>query len=180
MLDPVHRIIRSFFPAYPSQLSGIGAFNESIPTEDKVLTAESSSVTALRQHLTDSLRLRVLNVPAPPSLDGQETTTRVAVLFSGGLDCTVIARLCHDLLPADHGIDLINVAFENPRVAANAKKSQDRETLESFDIYEACPDRVTGRKSFSELHSACPGRAWRFIAVRAIRMFSQLPVITFV
>lgn len=119
--------------------------------------------------------MRVLNVPQPPSSGDQETTTKVAVLFSGGLDCTVMARLCHDLLPPDHGIDLINVAFENPRVAANAKKSQDRESFESFDIYEACPDRVTGRKSFAELQSVCSGRAWRFIAVCALNP-SSLPL----
>lgn len=91
----------------------------------------------------------------------------MAVLFSGGLDCTVLARLCHDLLPRDHPVDLVNVAFENPRVAAHAKKSKDQESFESFDIYEACPDRVTGRKSFAELQAVCPGRAWRFIAVRS-------------
>lgn len=89
----------------------------------------------------------------------------MAVLFSGGLDCTVLARLCHDLLPPDQHIDLINVAFENPRVAANAKKSKDQESFESFDIYEACPDRVTGRKSFAELQAVCHGRVWQFIAV---------------
>lgn len=92
--------------------------------------------------------------------------TKVAILFSGGLDCTVLARLCHEILPDDQSIDLLNVAFENPRVAANAAKSKDRKVLESFDIYEACPDRMTGRKSFAELLSVCPGRAWRFVAVR--------------
>lgn len=104
-------------------------------------------------------------MPAPPCTDEQHIQTKVAVLFSGGLDCTVVARLCHDLLPPDQAIDLINVAFENPRVAANARKAKDQETLESFDIYEACPDRVTGRKSFAELQAICPGRAWRFTAV---------------
>ncbi|KAM0568493.1 hypothetical protein ACHAP9_005406 [Verticillium nonalfalfae] len=71
--------------------------------------------------------------------------TRVSVLFSGGLDCTVLARLASDLLPPDQGIDLLNVAFENPRVAGTRRK----DAIES--IYEICPDRVTGRKSFAEL-----------------------------
>lgn len=122
-------------------------------------------MTALRHKLTESLRLRVLNVPNPPGTDGQQAPSKVAVLFSGGLDCTVIASLCHDLLPSHQSIDLINVAFENPRVAANARKSKDLDPSEVFDIYEACPDRMTGRKSFSELQAVCPGRAWRFIAV---------------
>lgn len=89
----------------------------------------------------------------------------MAVLFSGGLDCTVIARLCHELLGPDEDIDLINVAFENPRVAANANKSKDAQSSENFDIYEVCPDRITGRKSFAELQAVCPGRTWRLVAV---------------
>lgn len=87
------------------------------------------------------------------------------MLFSGGLDCTVLARLCHDLLPPEQGIDLLNVAFENPRVAANAKKTLGKDVADSFDIFEACPDRITGRKSFSELQTVCSGRAWQLVAV---------------
>lgn len=88
------------------------------------------------------------------------------MLFSGGLDCTVLARMCHDLVPLDQGIDLINVAFENPRVVANAQKLRGQEDSGGFDIYEACPDRMTGRKSFAELQETCPARAWKFLAVR--------------
>lgn len=95
----------------------------------------------------------------------------MAVLFSGGLDCTVVARMCHDLVPLDQGIDLINVAFENPRVAANAQKLRGQEVSGPFDIYEACPDRLTGRKSFAELQEVCPGRAWNFLAVRFSHCF---------
>lgn len=155
------------------KVSSIGTFNTSIPSQVEPLSLTSTSVAALRQQLTESLRLRVLNVPAPPHSDEQQAQTRVAILFSGGLDCTVMARLCHEVLPSGQSIDLLNVAFENPRVAANAAKSKDRKTLESFDIYEACPDRITGRKSFAELSAVCPGRAWRFVAVRVA--FSPLP-----
>ena len=126
-----------------------------------VLSSQSPAVQKLRERLTESLQLRVLSIPRPPAtaLDGH---TRVAVLFSGGLDCTVLARLCHDILPEDQGIDLINVAFENPRVAAQLSKQVDGVAT---NVYEACPDRITGRKSFAELLRVCPGRAWRFIAV---------------
>lgn len=130
-----------------------------------MLSADSPSVRDLKQRLGESLKLRVLNIPTPPGIDDQQVQTKVAILFSGGLDCTVLARLCHDLLPSGQGVDLINVAFENPRVAANAKKSRNQEAYESFDIYEACPDRITGRRSFAELQAVCPGRVWRFIAV---------------
>lgn len=110
--------------------------------------------------MLNSLRLRVLNVPKPPLHDS--TDTRVAVLFSGGLDCTVLARLAHELLDRDQGVDLINVAFENPRVVAQLEKEAGGKPV---DFYEACPDRITGRKSFAELQRVCAGRAFRFLAV---------------
>ncbi|KAL8375970.1 hypothetical protein RB595_007192 [Gaeumannomyces hyphopodioides] len=144
-------------------MSGIGVFNTHVLclASDSQLPAwpEAAAVSALRDHLTESLRLRILGVPEPPS-SGQDIDTRVAVLFSGGLDCTVLARLCHELLPATQGIDLLNVAFENPRIASQADKCHTQD-----DLYEACPDRVTGRKSFAELLRVCPERAWRFIAI---------------
>lgn len=143
----------------------------------------------LREQLTDSLKLRVLNVPVPPGLD-REHNVRIAVLFSGGLDCTVLARLACDILPSEQHIDLINVAFENPRVVQAAKKasqnivkSMKTQVLEDkvqvngthdseifsqnleLSAYEKCPDRETGRKAFQELKTICPGRVWRFIAV---------------
>ncbi|KAK4465841.1 asparagine synthase [Cladorrhinum samala] len=115
----------------------------------------------LKQQLVESLRLRVLNIPRPPNTE-TDSKTRVAVLFSGGLDCTVLARLCHEILGPDQGIDLLNVGFENPRVVAQLKKDSNGEV---GNFYEACPDRMTGRKSFAELQKVCPGRAFRFVAV---------------
>ncbi|KAK3939492.1 asparagine synthase [Diplogelasinospora grovesii] len=146
------------------QVSGIGRFNMSLPAEDTVgLAPSSSSVAMLRQQLVESLRPRALNIPQPPHANANAACrTRVAVLFSGGLDCTVLARLTHDLLDPDQGIDLINVAFENPRVVAQLEKDSKGQP---FDLYEACPDRITGRRSFAELQKVCPERAFRFLAV---------------
>lgn len=48
--------------------------------------------------------------PFPPA-----PHARVAVLFSGGIDCTTVALLVDRVLPAGDAVDLINVAFENPR-----------------------------------------------------------------
>ncbi|KAK4226727.1 hypothetical protein QBC38DRAFT_528192, partial [Podospora fimiseda] len=142
-------------------VSSIGRFNKALPEGKTELTAASPSVFMLKQQLVESLKLRVLNIPQPPNVEAQ-SKTRVAVLFSGGLDCTVLARLCHDILPPDQGIDLLNVGFENPRVVAQLKKDSNGEV---GDFYEACPDRMTGRKSFAELQKVCPGRAFRFVAV---------------
>lgn len=82
---------------------------------------------------------------------------KVAILFSGGLDCTILARMCHDLIPLSEGIDLLNVAFENPRIHSNL--------ADNVSPYELCPDRVTGRASFAELKRVCPGRRWQFVEV---------------
>ncbi len=141
---------------------------------------------SLRHHLSESLKLRVLNIPLPPDYQS-EKPVRVAVLFSGGLDCTVLARMAHDIVPLDQQIDLINVAFENPRVvkaAKNAAMSQSKSLKEAFpqenellqgsqpkipfqevSPFECCPDRETGRKAFRELQHVCPSRNWRFVAV---------------
>ncbi|KAK0743642.1 asparagine synthase-like protein [Schizothecium vesticola] len=141
-------------------VSSIGRFNKALPSDNSALASTSPSVAMLKDRLLDSLRLRVLHIPPPPL--ASPTSVRLAILFSGGLDCTVLARLTHDLLEAEAEIDLINVAFENPRVVARLKKEANGEPV---DFYEACPDRITGRKSFAELEAVCPGRAFRFLAV---------------
>ncbi|KAK1625484.1 asparagine synthase [Colletotrichum phormii] len=151
---------RSWTPGETETVLNIGVFNMALPPSDvQSLSAVSLSVQAVRQQMTESLKLRVLNVPEPPAHDAGNDT-RIAVLFSGGLDCTILARMASDMVPSDQGIDLINVAFENPRLAAKADNSPGAPSL-----YEACPDRITGRKSFAELNAVCPARSWRFIAV---------------
>lgn len=97
------------------------------------------------------------DIPLPPGASNSDA--RLAVLFSGGLDCTVLARITSEILPSGQPIDLINVAFENPRIASQ-HRGHSRE-----ELYELCPDRITGRKSFAELLKTCPGRLWRFVTV---------------
>ncbi|KAJ2902269.1 Vacuolar protein sorting-associated protein 9a [Zalerion maritima] len=142
-------------------VSSLGAFNASTPTEKNTLEACSSSVGALSRHLEESLGLRVLGIPDPPAIRSR-SDSRVAVLFSGGLDCTVLARMAHDKVPSGQTIDLLNVAFENPRVAAQLKANPDGSLP---NIYEVCPDRITGRKSFQELTKVCHSRTWRFVTI---------------
>lgn len=124
---------------------------------------------------------------------------KVAVLFSGGLDCTVLARMAHDILPVHDQIDLINVAFENPRVVLASKQPPKakmqrkvQQKRDQFDVhdegqstgkvlsntlpietgnpFEACPDRLTGRNALKELRCVCPERRWNFVEV----CYSQL------
>lgn len=144
------------------QISALGDFNASIPDGPREASDNSSAVDQLRNHLLQSLQHRVLGIPVPPGANAMQA--RVAVLFSGGLDCTVLARLTDELLPKDQQIDLLNVAFENPRIATQHKD------VEVAQLYEMCPDRITGRQSFAELVASCPGRQWRFVAVSRFSM----------
>ena len=115
------------------------------------------------QILASALSIRTRTIPLTQAhLKGCTTTndTRLAILFSGGLDCSVMAWLIHTLLPPNEAIDLINVAFENPRTIAAQKTRPE-------DVYSVCPDRITGRAGWVELCrlSAIQGREWRFTEV---------------
>ncbi len=147
------------------QATALSPFNKVLPTPSAPsLDLQSPSVTKLEHKLSDSLLIRVQNVPRHSTSgtdSGQLRPSTIAILFSGGLDCTMLARLAHDLLPADEPIDLLNVAFENPRVIAAAKRSN----IDVLDPYSQCPDRLTGKASHAELQCVCAGRTWRFISI---------------
>ncbi len=144
--------------AHPLQISGMGRFNIDLPHADDTLDSSSSFVAALHAQLRESLKLRALNVPRPPGSHTDDI--RVAILFSGGLDCTVLARLANEVVPADQGIDLINVAFDSRR-----GQTPTYNEVVAHDVYEQCPDRRTGKRAFAELKRVCLARNWRFIAV---------------
>ena len=74
----------------------------------------------------------------------------MAILFSGGLDCICLAALAHRHLPLSEPIDLLNVAFENPRAQNANQKKQQQQQQQQRPIYDT-PDRITGRASVEEL-----------------------------
>lgn len=110
--------------------------------------------------LSESVRKRVANIPPPGTGDA-----RVAVLFSGGVDCTLLAYMIHlyvhvfqyspdrRCLPQDEPIDLLNVAFQQPR------------TGEVSGSPYNVPDRASGKDAYEELSKCCPSRTFRFIEV---------------
>lgn len=59
-----------------------------------------------------------------------ENGSKFSILFSGGIDCTLIAALCGDLLSNNggeiHKIDLLNVGFYNPRAKLTPSETPDR------------------------------------------------------
>lgn len=118
----------------------------------------------LAQKLRESLKLRLEGVPSPPCLS--PNPVRVAILFSGGLDCTVLARLAHELLlPSGQEIDLLNVAFENPRAIQAAAYASSNHSSFTNSAYAKCPDRITAINSHAELVRVCPSRKWRLVSV---------------
>ncbi|RMZ83122.1 hypothetical protein DV738_g1265, partial [Chaetothyriales sp. CBS 135597] len=130
--------------------------NAQLPTPSVADAPSSVATEALLEHLSASLRRRILCIPDHTNADSNSKAAKVAVLFSGGLDCALLSRLSHDILPLTEPVDLLNVAFENPRaLKAHA----------SADPYESCPDRTTGRSTFASLAKNCPGRNWRFVAI---------------
>jgi asparagine synthetase B (glutamine-hydrolysing) len=141
--------------------------------------------------------LRVQNIPRRTSLETGKA--RVAVLFSGGIDSTILAFLAHRYhhailhhkasshfvfhrhVPIDEPIDLLNVAFENPRkiqvktdgnIGAIPKREKKRQ-LKAAELNAAAkestsymvPDRVTGLQEVEEFRRLCPGRTWNFVSL---------------
>jgi len=104
--------------------------------------------------LSRAVERRVKLIARSPS----PNEARVAVLFSGGVDCTVIALLAHVHLlatantpeEANEPIDLINVTFQGVKEAWEAESS---------------PDRQAALHSLKELQRLAPTRKWRFVRV---------------
>ena len=77
-----------------------------------------------------------------------ESNVRLAVMFSGGLDCSILAALASSICSCDEPIDLLNVAFEDPR---RPLMPDDQGNMK---VNWQVPDRITGRESYNELQYA--------------------------
>lgn len=97
----------------------------------------SSSSMALLQTLDAAVRRRILGL-AP------ERGGALGILFSGGLDCTVLAALAARHWPDNLPIELLNVCFDPGR---------------------ASPDRRSAVMSSLELEALFPQREWKFVAI---------------
>lgn len=74
---------------------------------------------------------------------------KIGILFSGGIDCTILAVLADRYVDQACAIDLINVSFE--KVRRTALKYEE-------DINYSTPDRVSSRETLQELQMLCPKR----------------------
>lgn len=165
----------------------IADIDTTVPRPDEQIPPcpSTTAVDSILAKLSAAIQRRVEAIPSynlPAHTVTLSNPSKVAILFSGGLDCTLLARLTHDILPTSEPIDLLNVAFENPRVArarARTRTTKNRHSPrpatnpesysdlepEAENLYELCPDRMTGRSSYAELIRVCPTRLWRFVAI---------------
>ncbi|CAH7671245.1 asparagine synthase-domain-containing protein [Phakopsora pachyrhizi] len=140
----------------------------------------SKASRLLRDTLDDSVKRMVTGISS--LYHKTERESRVAVLFSGGLDCTTLALLAHSHIPPSESIDLLNVAFENTRSTSSnnhqtkrIEKDSEKSSADNYDrntTYDV-PDRQTGERSWRELIKLTPGRDWRFVRVN-VRMAEYL------
>jgi len=93
--------------------------------------------------------------------------SRVALLFSGGIDSAILAALVGKFLPPDESIDLFNVAFEKHRHAANCIREDGPSSATPKDVFNV-PDRQTGLSTLEELKVLFPSRKWNFVEVSLI------------
>ncbi|KAG9299267.1 hypothetical protein G9A89_013915 [Geosiphon pyriformis] len=148
----------------PSELPILPFSNESFTTPDISMNMRSAIDRTISE-LSISIQCRASNIPRS-SLVHQ---ARLAILFSGGLDCMCLAALADRYLPPEESIDLLNVGFENPRRIQEQRKSDqkiiDRSFIEKTKSIYDVPDRLTGRNSHQELRKISPNRTWNFVEI---------------
>lgn len=105
----------------------------------------TKSCEKLIQLLRESVRQRVAATPkfCRRCIESRQPCThaKVGILFSGGVDCTILACLVDRLIDPEESIDLINVSFE--------KVTRQKVNVINFET----PDRVSSRSSLEELRS---------------------------
>ncbi|CAO3599921.1 unnamed protein product [Absidia cylindrospora] len=129
-----------------------------------------NAIQKFKDILGEAVKRRVADVP---HMKSSETAPRVAILFSGGLDCICLAALAHQYLPHTETIDLLNVAFENPRSEQAKLQHQkklakmnatDQNAANTKSMYDT-PDRLTGKAGVNELRIMAPDRCWNFVEI---------------
>lgn len=109
----------------------------------------------IEMRLENSISDRILATPpvCRQCLQINETHcnhAKIGILFSGGIDCSILAVLTDKLLDLDQPIDLINVSFE--------KISRTKATTSNTPIDYNTPDRLSAKDTLRELERINPKR----------------------
>ncbi|PFH54671.1 hypothetical protein AMATHDRAFT_134515 [Amanita thiersii Skay4041] len=121
-------------------------------------------IDALVHHLSRSVQLRVNNIPEVQEKIPRQA--RLAILFSGGIDSAAMAYFAHLHIPITEPIDLLNVAFENPRKIRTQQAINLGIYIGNTPNSPYCvPDRMSGLEELEELRRVCPERKWNFVEI---------------
>lgn len=80
-------------------------------------------IEQLYERLLNAVRKRVSTIFP---LKSPHDTSKLAILFSGGIDCTLLAGFCGEILEENTTVDLLNVSFSNPRAKLSYDETPDR------------------------------------------------------
>lgn len=121
---------------------------------------KTKQVESYAELLIKELESAVQREAIAPLLSNFPEEHKIAVLFSGGLDSTVLAAIVDRCLPPDYTIELINVAFTSSSTGGLNK------TKDMYTSIDKVPDRIAGLKSLEDLRAASsPSRNWVFVPV---------------
>lgn len=110
------------------------------------------NIFAMKDLLQNAVHQRIKNQPKYCSHCVQEqfdscNHCSIGILFSGGIDCAVIALLADEYVDPTRSIDLMNVAFEKGENNYNT------------------PDRLTAKQTLQELKVLRPNRRWNLLEI---------------
>lgn len=128
------------------------------PTENEMAQRVEGYVDPLIKALEASVQREAV----APLLTNFPEERKIAVLFSGGLDSTVLAAVVDRCLPPEYTIELVNVAFTSSSTGGRNK------TKDMYTAIDKVPDRIAGLKSLEDLRAASttsPPRNWVFVPV---------------
>ncbi|KAJ3648824.1 hypothetical protein Zmor_020596 [Zophobas morio] len=144
--------LKEFHPPNESQLEFLDNLLK-MPSEEIFHYLSNSiypdRIKKLKELLESSIKKRILTQPKFCQNCFKQFNCNHAVtgvLFSGGVDCAILALLANKFVDETRPIDLMNVAFEKNG---------------TYDT----PDRKTGRDTLQELQTLCSERTWNFVEI---------------